>query len=107
MVAVACGAGKMFDAGHLGPVREAPALVRAKVNLVRSEGNNEVTYRAVWRIAHQLVLDHCDHAGFHAAMNADKALAKGRIDAYRFWREVMGALREMGRRLPVDGERLN
>ena len=40
-------------------------------------------------------------------MNADRALAKGRLDAYRFWREVIEALREMGRRVLVDGERLD
>jgi len=64
-------------------------------------------YRDVWRSAHQLVLDHCNEAGLHAAMNADRALAKGRLHDYRFWREVIDALREMGRRVPVDGERLN
>jgi len=40
-------------------------------------------------------------------MNTDRALAKGRLDAYRFWREVIEALREMGRRVLVDGERLD
>jgi hypothetical protein len=64
-------------------------------------------YRDVWRTAHTLVLDHCDKATIHAAMNADKALAKGRLDAYRFWREVIEALKAMGRRLPVEGESLN
>ena len=62
---------------------------------------------SAWRIAHQLVLDHCDNAGIHAAMNADKALARGRLDGYRFWREVIEALKDMGRRVPIDGERLN
>ena len=66
-----------------------------------------MTYRAVWRSAHQLVLDHCDNAGLHAAMNADRALEEGRLDVYRFWRDIIHALTEMGRRLPVDGERLN
>jgi hypothetical protein len=66
-----------------------------------------VTYRAVWRSAHQLVLDHCDDAHVCAAMNADRALAEGRLDNYRFWLGVMEALVEMGRRVPVSGERLN
>jgi len=64
-------------------------------------------YRAVWRSAHQLVLEHCDNAALHAAINADQALAEGRLDNYRFWRDVIDALKDMGRRLPVDGERLN
>jgi hypothetical protein len=66
-----------------------------------------MTYRAVWRIAHQLVLDHCDDAGLLAAMKADRALGRGRLNAYRFWREVMGALVEMERTVPVRGEWLN
>ena len=64
-------------------------------------------YRAVWRSAHQLVLEHCDNAALHAAINADQALAEGRLDNHRFWRDVIDALKDMGRRLPVDGERLN
>jgi len=64
-------------------------------------------YRAVWRSAHRLVLEHCDNAALRAAMNADSALAEGRLDNYRFWLHVIEALRDMGRRLPVDGERLN
>ena len=40
-------------------------------------------------------------------MNADRALEEGRLDVYRFWRDVIEALKEMGRRMPVDGERLN
>jgi len=66
-----------------------------------------MTYRAVWRSAHQLVLEHCHNATLHAAMNADRALAEGRLDNYRFWLEVIEALRDMGRCGPVDGERLN
>jgi hypothetical protein len=66
-----------------------------------------MTYRDIWRIAHQLVLDHCDDAGLRAAMNADKALAKGHLVSYRFWRDVMEAIAEMGRTVPVVGERLN
>jgi len=62
---------------------------------------------ATFGTAPKLVLDHYDRAGIHAAMNADRALAKGRLDAYRFWREVIEALREMGRRVLVDGERLD
>jgi hypothetical protein len=46
-------------------------------------------YRAVWRSAHQLVLDHRDNAALHAAMNADRALEEGRLAVYRFWREVL------------------
>jgi hypothetical protein len=46
-------------------------------------------------------------AGLHAAMNADRALAKGRLNSYRFWRGVIDALTEMGRTVPVVGERLN
>lgn len=66
-----------------------------------------MTYRAVWRTAHQLVLDHCDNAPLHAAMNADLALAEGGLHNYQFWVDVIAAIKEMGRRLPVDGERLN
>jgi hypothetical protein len=66
-----------------------------------------MTYRAVWRSAHRLVLEHCDGAPVQAAMSADEALANGRLDNYRFWLGVIDALKEMGRRLPVDGERLN
>jgi hypothetical protein len=66
-----------------------------------------MTYRAVWRSAHQLVLDHCDDASLQAAMNADRALAEGRLENYRFWLAVVEAIGDMGRRTPVDGERLN
>ena len=66
-----------------------------------------MTYRAVWRSAHKLVLEHCDNAALHAATSADRALAEGRADNYRFWRDVIEALKDMGRRLPVDHERLN
>jgi hypothetical protein len=66
-----------------------------------------MTYRAVWRSAHQLVLDHCDDASLQAAMNADRALAEGRLDNYRFWLAVIEAIGDMGRRAPVVGERLN
>jgi hypothetical protein len=66
-----------------------------------------MTYRAVWRSAHQLVLDYHDNAALYAAMNADQALAEGRLDKYRFWLDVIMALKDMGRRVPVDGERLN
>jgi hypothetical protein len=66
-----------------------------------------MTYRAVWRSAHQLVLDHCDNAPLHAAINADRALAEGRPDNYRFWLGVIAAIGDMGRTVPVDGERLN
>ena len=66
-----------------------------------------MSYRDAWRIAHQLVLEHCENAGLHAAMNADRALEKGRLNSYRFWREVIDALTEMGRTVPVVGERLN
>jgi hypothetical protein len=43
-----------------------------------------MTYRAVWRSAHQLLLDHCDNASLEAALNADRTLAEGRDDNYRF-----------------------
>ncbi len=66
-----------------------------------------MSYRAVWRSAHLLVLKHCDEAPLHAAMNADRELAKGELDRYRFWLSVIDALKEMGRRVPVAGERLN
>ena len=66
-----------------------------------------MSYRDVWRMAHQLVLDHCDDAGLHAAMSADKALAKGHVVGYRFWRDVMDAIADMRRTVPVAGERLN
>jgi hypothetical protein len=66
-----------------------------------------MTYRAVWRSAHKLVLEHCDNAPLNAAMNADRALAEGRLDNYRFWLDVIETLKEMGRRVPVTGERLN
>jgi len=39
-------------------------------------------YRAVWRSAHQLVLEHCDNAALHAAINADRALAERRLDSF-------------------------
>jgi hypothetical protein len=66
-----------------------------------------MSYRAVWRSAHQLILDHCDDALVKAAMNADDALARGQLDAYKFWRTVIKAIADMGRRVPVNGERLN
>jgi hypothetical protein len=66
-----------------------------------------MTYRTVWRCAHQLVLDHCDDASLQAAMNADRALAEGRLDNYRFWLEVIEVIGDMGRKVPVSGERLN
>jgi hypothetical protein len=40
-------------------------------------------------------------------MNADRALAEGRLDNYRFWLAVIEAIGDMGRRVPVNGERLN
>jgi hypothetical protein len=40
-------------------------------------------------------------------MNVDSALAEGRLDNYRFWLGVIDALKEMGRWLPIAGERLN
>jgi hypothetical protein len=52
------------------------------------------------------VLEYCDDAPLHAAMNADRELEKGDIDRHQFWRAVIGALKEMGRRVPVAGERL-
>ena len=51
-----------------------------------------MSYRAVWCSAHQLVLEHCDNAPLHAAMNADEALAQGELDRYRFWLEVVKAI---------------
>jgi hypothetical protein len=53
------------------------------------------------------VLEYCDGAGLQAAMNADRALEEGRLDVYRFWKKVIDALQEMGRRTPINGERLN
>jgi hypothetical protein len=61
----------------------------------------------VWRSAHQLVLEHFDDAPVKAAMSADGALANGRLGTYLFWLSVAAALREMGRKVPVNGERLN
>jgi hypothetical protein len=66
-----------------------------------------MSYRAVWRSAHQLILDHCDDASVKAAMNADDALQRGQLDAYQFWRSVIKAIVDMGCRVPVNGERLN
>jgi hypothetical protein len=37
-----------------------------------------------------------DEAGLRAAMKADKALAKGNLISYRFWRHVIDALADMG-----------
>jgi hypothetical protein len=65
-----------------------------------------MSYRAVWRSAHQLVMDHFDDAPIQAAMNADAAMADGDLDGYQFWR-VIAAMKEMGRKVPVSGERLN
>ena len=71
------------------------------------DGDGGMSYRAVWRSAHQLVLEHCDEAPLHAAMNADRELAKGDLDRYRFWLGVARSFERNGRRVPVAGERLN
>jgi hypothetical protein len=42
-----------------------------------------MSYRAVWRSAHQLVMDHFDDAPLQATMRADAAMADGDIDNYR------------------------
>ena len=52
------------------------------------------------------MLDHLDNAPVKAAMNADDALARGDLDRYRFWLEVLKAIADMGRKVPVNGERL-
>jgi hypothetical protein len=66
-----------------------------------------VSYRAAWQAAHELMFKHCDHASLKATMNADDAVADGHFDAYRFWLGVIDAPKEIGRKVPVDGERLN
>jgi hypothetical protein len=40
-------------------------------------------------------------------MTADDALARGELDGYRFWLDVLKAIADMARKVPVDGERLN
>jgi hypothetical protein len=61
----------------------------------------------IWRTAKILVDAHGENASLEAAMRADHALEDGLLDAVNVWMRVKGAVEEMQRAKPNDGEPVN
>jgi hypothetical protein len=66
-----------------------------------------VSDRDIWRTAHTLIEQYCEHAPIHAAMRCDELLAQGDIEGRDVWLRVLGAIAEIRRTSPLDGENLN
>ena len=61
----------------------------------------------ICRTAHALIEQYCEHAPIHAAMRSDELLAQGDIEGRDVWLRVLGAILELRRQAPVEGENLN
>lgn len=66
-----------------------------------------ISDRDIWRAAHMLIEQHCEHATIHAAMRSDELLAEGDIEGRDVWLRVLGAILEIRRMSPLSGESLN
>ena len=54
----------------------------------------------IWRSAKALIDSYGDDASVHAAMRADKLLARGDLDGAGTWRRVLEAVKELERTEP-------
>jgi hypothetical protein len=62
----------------------------------------------IWRAAAIIIQRHgADDAAIVAAQTADEFRAKGDEDGRRIWKAILGAVLEMLRDKPGEGERLN
>ena len=61
----------------------------------------------IYRSAQVLVKQHGQDASIHAAMRADELLDKGDLEGYAVWRRILGAVEELQRAEPKEGERVN
>jgi hypothetical protein len=62
----------------------------------------------IWRAAAIIIQRHgVDDAAIVAAQTADEFRAKGDEDGRRIWKAILGAVLEMLRDKPGEGERLN
>ena len=56
----------------------------------------------IYRSANELIKQHGANAGIHAAMKADKLLAKGDLDGAAVWRRIVLAVKELQAEPPQD-----
>lgn len=61
----------------------------------------------IWRTANLLVKRHGDDAAMVAVRRADELLAAGDADGSAIWIRILGAVVELSRIKPGEGERLN
>jgi hypothetical protein len=66
-----------------------------------------ISDRDIWRTAHAMIEQFCDDASVRAAMRVDALLADCDLDGLRVWKRILGAIQEIRREAPIDGERLN
>ncbi len=58
----------------------------------------------IYRSANLLIGQHGETAATHAAMEADRLLAKGEMAGKRTWARIMRAIEELQRQEPGPGE---
>jgi len=61
----------------------------------------------VWRTACALVTEHGPDAGFAAALRTEALLAQYDVDGYLLWKRITKAVKELQRKVPLDGEWMN
>ena len=61
----------------------------------------------VWRAATLLIKRHGDDAALVAAQRADELLVVGDLEGSAVWKQILGAISELVRTKPAQGERVN
>ena len=70
-------------------------------------GTQVVTDVDVWRAATILIKNHGEDAALVAAQRADELLAEGDVEGEKVFKMILEAVRELQRKGPLKGERVN